>query len=114
MSRPEADTVRLRHMLQAAELALRFCAGRQRADLDADDMLRFALVHAVMVVGEAASKVSDATRRELADIRWPAMIGMRHRLVHAYFEIDAAVLWQSATEGMRALAARLRSALGSD
>jgi len=43
-------------MAEAAESALRFCQGRTRADVDTDDMLRFALTRAVEIVGEAANK----------------------------------------------------------
>jgi uncharacterized protein with HEPN domain len=49
------DVIRLRHMAEAAESALRFCQGRTRADLDTDDMLRFALTRAVEIIGEAAN-----------------------------------------------------------
>lgn len=55
------DDVRIRHMIEAIEAAMQFTAGRPRADLDADTMLLFALVRAVEVVGEAATRVSDAT-----------------------------------------------------
>jgi uncharacterized protein with HEPN domain len=111
MSLPEKDEVRLRHMLDAAEQALRFCDGRTRADLDDDVMLRFALVHAVTIIGEAASKISEPTRSALPDIAWPAIIGMRHRLVHAYFDVDADVLWQSVNEKLPSLVERLRVAV---
>ena len=113
MSLPDKDVVRLRHMLDAADLALGFCTGRQREDLDADPMLRFALVHAITVVGEAASKVSQPTRDALSRIRWAAIVGMRNRLVHAYFDtdIDRDVLWQSTIEHMQPLAAELQAAL---
>jgi uncharacterized protein with HEPN domain len=114
MSLPEKDTVRLRHMLAAAEQALRFCAARSRGDLDADVMLRFAMVHAITIVGEAASKVSDQTRQALPGIPWPAIVGMRHRLVHAYFEIDLDVLWESVTGKLPALIKQLQAALASD
>jgi hypothetical protein len=40
MSLPENDVVRLQHMLDAGEQALAFCAGKSRADLDGDVMLR--------------------------------------------------------------------------
>ena len=46
-------------MIEAAEAAQRFIANRQRADLDTDEMLLFALVRAAEIIGEAASKVSD-------------------------------------------------------
>ena len=113
MSLPEKDVVRLRHMLDAADLALGFCTGRQRENLDADPMLRFALAHANTVVGEAASKVSQPTRDALSGIRWAAIVGMRNRLVHAYFDIDRDVLWQSTIAHMPPLADELRAALDS-
>lgn len=111
MSLPENDVVRLRHMLDAGEQAFRFCAGRSRTDLDDDVMLRFALVHAITVVGEAAAKISTPTREALPDIAWGSIVGMRNRLVHAYFDIDSDVLWQSVNEGLPPLAAQLRTAL---
>ena len=113
MSLPESDVVRLRHMLDAGEQAIRFCVGRSRADLDGDVMLRFALVHAITVVGEAAAKISNPTRDLLSDIAWVAIVGMRNRLVHAYFDIDSDVLWESVNEGLPPLAAQLRAALQS-
>ena len=114
MSLPESDVVRLRHMLDAGEQALEFCFGRNRADLDDDVMLRFALVHAITVVGEAAAKVSNPTRDVLPDIAWMSIVGMRNRLVHAYFDIDSDVLWESVNAGLPPLTAQLRAALQSN
>ena len=111
MSLPENDVVRMQHMLDAGEQALRFCAGRRRVDLDGDVMLRFALVHAITVVGEAAAKISTQTREALPDIAWGSIVGMRNRLVHAYFDIDSDVLWESVNAGLPPLAAQLRAVL---
>jgi uncharacterized protein with HEPN domain len=49
-------------MIEAAEMATQFVAGRDRRDLDSDPMLLFALVRAVEVVGEAASRVTEDSR----------------------------------------------------
>lgn len=76
------DRTRVEHMMQACELAATFVEGRSRADLDADQMLRLALVQAVQIVGEAAGKISIEGRTELSALPWAAMIGMRNRLVH--------------------------------
>jgi uncharacterized protein with HEPN domain len=111
MPLPENDRVRLQHMLDAGEQALLFCAGKSRADLDSDVMLRFALVHAITVVGEAAAKISTQTRGALPDIPWDSIVGMRNRLVHAYFDIDSEVLWESVNKGLPPLAAQLRAVL---
>ena len=60
------DQVRLQHMADGVNAALRFARGRKREDLDTDDMLTFALVHAITVIGEAASKITPETARPTA------------------------------------------------
>jgi len=105
------DVIRLRHMAEAAEAALRFCRGRVRADLDTDDMLRFALTRAVEIIGEAATKVSIDTRTQLSSIAWPAIVGMRNRLVHAYFDVDSDILWTTVSERLPLLLRELNLTL---
>ena len=70
-------------------------------------MLRYALVQAVLIVGEAAGKASPETRSRHPDIPWARMTGMRHRLVHAYFEVDHDILWTTVTEAASDLLARI-------
>lgn len=43
-------------MIEAAQAALRVVSGRDRGELDSDEMLLFALVRAIEIVGEAASQ----------------------------------------------------------
>ena len=100
--RPD-DAVRIGHIIEACEACRSFVTGRTRADLNADLMLRFALVRSIEIVGEAASKVTAETRSEIAEIPWPSIVAMRNRLVHAYFDIDLDVLWKTATEEIPAL-----------
>jgi uncharacterized protein with HEPN domain len=107
------DRVRLRHMVEAGESAVQFVAGHQRADLDEDRMLLFALVRAIEVLGEAASKISEETRATHAGIPWRAIIGMLNRLIHAYFEINTEIVWQTVTQEIPALLPPLRK-LGTD
>ena len=108
---PPDDRVRLLHMVEAAEAAAAFVAGRVRADLDTDRMLLFAVVRAIEVAGEAASHVSEAGRALLPGLPWPAIVGMRHRIVHAYFQIDTDTVWKTATEELPALRSAVQAAL---
>jgi uncharacterized protein with HEPN domain len=62
------DSIRLRHMLDAAHEAQGFAATRSRSDLDHDRLLLLALVKDVEIIGEAASRVSADTRLEWPDI----------------------------------------------
>ena len=75
-------------MIEATQAALRFVSGRQRIDLDNNQMPLFSVVRAIEIVGEAASRVSIEARNQSSDIPWPAIVGMRNRVVHACFSID--------------------------
>ncbi len=108
--RPD-DRVRLQHMVEAAESIATFVAGRTRSDLDTDRMLLFAVVRAIEIIGEAASQISDETRSRAEDVPWRAMVGMRNRIVHAYFDIDADIVWRTAVEEVPGLLPRLRELL---
>ena len=100
-------------MRDAAESALHFVQGRQRQDLDRDEMLLFALVRAVEIIGEAAARVSAEGRAELSEIPWPLIVGMRHRLVHAYFDIDRDILWATVQQSLPPLLAQLGAVLSA-
>ncbi len=104
--RPE-DAVRIRHMIDAAKAAQTFIDGRQRSSLDADTMLLFALVRTIEIIGEAASRVTPGTRSALPTVPWAAIVGMRNRLIHAYFDIDRDILWKTVTEEIPPLLAQL-------
>lgn len=105
------DAIRIRHMIEAAEACERFATGRGRKDLESDLLLRFALIRAVEVIGEASSKVTFDTKLAIPDVPWPAIIAMRNRLIHAYFDIDLDVLWKTVTDEVPLLSAALRAAL---
>ncbi len=92
------DRVRILHMIDASESLAQFFTGRTRADLDTDRMLLFAAVRAIEVIGEAASKVTSETREAAPNIPWTAIVSMRNRLIHGYFDIDADLVWKTATE----------------
>lgn len=106
------DRWRVRHMVDAAEQALAFVQGRQREDLNTDAMLRLALTRAVEIVGEAAVQVTETGRNECPDVPWPQIVGMRNRLVHAYFDINADILWDTVRIGLPRLLEQLRGPLG--
>ena len=105
--RPD-DRIRILHMIEAAEAVDSFVTGRNRADLDADRMLLFALVRAIEIIGEAASKVSPETRSAAPAVPWVQITGMRNRSIHAYFDINHDVLWRTAVEEIPALLPLLR------
>jgi len=105
------DAIRLRHMLDAAREAVSFAEGRTRFDLDRDRMLVLSLVKDIEIIGEAAYQVSASSREQLPTLPWEDIIGMRHRLVHAYFDINLDILWKTVQADLPPLIKILEQAL---
>ncbi len=101
------DFIRLRHMLDAARDVEQFTQSKTRRDLDKDRLLELGVVKAIELIGEAASKVSPEVRREFSDIPWEDIIGMRNRLIHAYYRIDLNRVWTTITDDVPLLREKL-------
>lgn len=57
-----------------------------RETSDRRDML--ACAYAVAIIGEASSQLSKALRDKHPYIPWQGIIGMRHRIIHGYGNLD--------------------------
>ena len=101
------DSVRTQHMLDAAREAVSFVRNKRRSSLNKDRKLALALVKSIEIMGEAAAKVTPGTREELPQIPWSNIIGMRNRLIHAYYDINLDILWKTVTEDLPPLIAEL-------
>ena len=106
------DTVYLQHMREYAAEALEIAAGKGREDFETDRVLRYALLHLVQIVGEAARQVSPARQRAHPEIPWPDIIGTRNRLVHGYGVVDEGIIWETVERDLRPLIVALDRILG--
>ena len=97
------DRVRLHHMLDAAREAVSFIRDKPRGSLDKDRKLVLALVKAIEIIGEAAANVTKECREDLPNIPWTNIVGMRNWLIHAYFDINLDILWQTVAEDLKPL-----------
>ena len=107
MSAKRDDNVYLGHMMDTARRACAKCAGLGRAQFDADENLRLALLHLVQIIGEAARRVSAETRNAHPEIPWLEITGMRHKIVHDYMNIREDLLWEAVTKDLPPLIAML-------
>ena len=80
-----------------AVLATEIIGGRTLDAFACDHVAVLALERAIEIIGEAASKLPPDLRRNYPDVPWREIIGMRHRLAHAYFGTDLAILHEVAT-----------------
>jgi len=108
------DNIRFRHMLDAAKEVMSFAKNKTRKDLDNDRMLTLSLVKSIEIIGEAASKVTDETKKRFPEIPWTNMIAMRNRLIHAYFDIDLDVLWGTIVDDLPPFIENLEKIISSE
>jgi uncharacterized protein with HEPN domain len=108
------DLTRLRHMRDAAQKAVRFARGKTRDALEVDEMLTLSLVKCIEIVGEAAARVTQERQSNLAQIPWAQIVGMRNRLIHAYFQIDLDIVWNTVTQALPGLIAKLEVIIANE
>ena len=65
-----------------------------------DEMLLYACIRALEIMGEAAKQVPAEVRQRYPQIPWRQIAGMRDVLIHAYVGVDARVVWKTITENL--------------
>jgi uncharacterized protein with HEPN domain len=87
------DRAFLGHMHDAlARIATYAAPGR--AHFLADTRTQDAIVRQLEILGEAAKRVSPATRARSPDVPWSRVTGMRDKLIHDYIGVDPAIVWE--------------------
>ena len=103
----DRDAALLLDMLLAARDAVGFLAGVDEAAFLDSRLHQNAVIRSLEVIGEAAAKVSQATRSAHPQIEWRDMIGMRHRLIHGYADVRLDLVWTVAANQLPPLIAAL-------
>jgi uncharacterized protein with HEPN domain len=99
-------------MLDAALEIQQYVQSATREDLSRDPKLVHSLVHLFEIIGEAANQISDELREKTSDIPWFIIIGMRNRLIHAYFSIDLNVVWSTSKVDIPMLITEVKNLVG--
>jgi uncharacterized protein with HEPN domain len=84
----ETDDLYIADMVAYASEVLDRVDAITKEEYDRDVTLQYAIRYLLVVVGEAASKVSNPMRKRYPAIEWPRIIGMRNQLVHGYTRIS--------------------------
>lgn len=97
----------LAEILEAADAIARWLHGVDLHRWGDDEILRNAVAHRVMLVGEAARSLSPGLRSRHPDVPWPRIIAFRNVVVHEDFSVEWSIVWQVATEELPALRPRV-------
>ena len=93
MREPLKDRERLNHIIAAVDRIVRYTTGKTYDDIIRDDMMYYAVVKNIEIIGEAANMLSKKFVETHPDTPWKMVRGMRNYIVHEYFQIDSTVVW---------------------
>jgi uncharacterized protein with HEPN domain len=94
------DSLTLRQMLDHAREAAALATSHTRPDMDSDRLLGLATLQLLLILGESASRVSEAFREAHAEIPWAQIIALRNRLIHGYDTVDFDIVWKVIVEDL--------------
>lgn len=89
------DEIVILDIIRAARLAMEFKQGLDKATFLEDMKTQSAVLHQLMVMGEAVKRLSMTYRDEHAHIPWKLMAGMRDVLIHGYDIVELNEVWKT-------------------
>ncbi len=104
---PKDDWVYIGHILDLCHQAKEIIAGKQRKNYDQEIVFKLALTYLIRVISEAAQQVSRDFQEKYPQVSWREIIGMRHRIVHDYLNVNEDVVWGMGNRVPRSFDARI-------
>ena len=98
-------------MLQAIERICRYTKGKNFEDFIADDMMYYAVVKNIEILGEASNMLTEEFRQAHPMTPWKQVNGMRNYIVHEYFQVDNNVVWDVITNDLPILEQQIKEYL---
>ena len=108
------DNALLLDMLLAAREAQEIGRGATFSDFGENRTLQLAILKAVEIVGEAASRISADTKKQNREIPWADIVGMRNRLVHGYFDVNLLRVWETVERDIPRLIVQLEGLVSEE
>ncbi len=80
---------------RAAQLILEFKQGLNKVAFLQDIKTQSAILHQLMIMGEAVKRLSTEFRADHPEIPWSLIAGMRDKLIHGYDIVDLDRVWKT-------------------
>jgi uncharacterized protein with HEPN domain len=104
------DRERLLDIQEAIENIKKY-ASRGKKAFKEDELVQTWILHNLLTLGEAASRISDDFQEHHPEIPWFEIIGTRNILVHGYFKIDLEAIWSVVENDMPVLEENIKQLL---
>jgi uncharacterized protein with HEPN domain len=102
---------RIRDILDAIAEIQKFTHGMDFETFKGDDKSIRAVEMNFIIIGEAANQIPEEIEEKYSVIPWHLMRAMRNRVVHAYFEVDEKLMWDTIQNDLPPLVPELEKLL---
>ena len=107
------DAVYLNHILDAIDQIESYTADLNYEAFSQDRLIQDGVIRRLEIIGEACRKLSTELRTQNADLPWKQIMGLRNRLIHAYFDVNLGIIWDVVQADIPPLKAQIRTLLDS-
>lgn len=111
---PRAPDILLREMLDSIARIRHYIQRTTEAQFRQNPEKQDAVVRRLEVLGEAAAQLPVDWRAQHPGIPWRTIADTRNRLIHGYFNVDIAIVWQTITHDIGPLEIELHNILARE
>ena len=94
--------------------SVRYTEGRSKDQVFEDDIRADAVLLNLHIIGEAVKKLPGDLRERHPDVAWREIAGLRDVIAHAYFALDADILWDAVERDVPALLDAVREIIRTE
>lgn len=89
------DIAYLEHINAAISKIGKYKKGKTRGKFMNSSLVQDGIIRQIEIIGEAVKKLSAKTKGRYPNIPWKDIAGMRDKLIHEYFGVDLAAVWDT-------------------
>ena len=99
---------------KSCEKVVRYTEGRSKDQVFDDGIRADAVLLNLHIIGEAVKKLPGDLRERHPDVAWREIAGLRDVIAHAYFALDADILWDAVERDVPALLDAVREIIRTE
>lgn len=104
----------LHDIADAVDAILALTAGMMYDEFAGDRAVHDAVLYNLLVIGEAVKHLPSSLTDTWPEVSWDSSARMRDRLVHGYFHVSTAIVWETVRKDLPGLLAAVSSILAED